>query len=88
MTFGFGNFFHQENFEESRSDNNPIEQSQDYMRVWQNPKKTRVVFRGCAKMFVVIVVMEAPLVGQFWVLLLNGFPQTIELLKYLAASKI
>jgi len=49
----------------------------------KNLKKTQVVSRGCAKMYVAgVVVIEghAPPVGQLWVLLLNGFSQTIELL--------
>jgi len=51
--FGIGNFFHQENFEETERDDNPIERGQDYMESpAKHPRKTRVVFRECAKMCV------------------------------------
>jgi len=48
-----GNFFHHENFEESGRDDNSMEQSQDYKEdAAKHPRKTRIVFRGCAKMCV------------------------------------
>jgi len=47
-----GNFFHQENFEESEKDDNLMEQGQDTKGAAKHPRKSQVVFCGCAKVCV------------------------------------
>jgi len=55
-----------------------MEQGQDYTEgTAKHPRKTRVVFRGCKDVCGQALSWwkVTPLPGQFWALLLNGFPQ-------------